>query len=184
MNAGGTSFTASTAGRVVSPGVSGQIAIYDTPDTIAGSSSIPSAITATTQPAGTDNNQIATTEFVQTAIGPVPAVQKSLLAIDTTATQSITNPVLANTMFNVAIYMESYGDGAAGTTLIATITWTNVQGNSQSLTLTLLGTLDNIQQENLVILAKTGTNLVVSTAFSSTTFHYDIACNVLILPTA
>jgi hypothetical protein len=121
---------------------------------------------------------------LQAQAATVPAVQKSLYAQDTETSQSITNPVLVDTLFNVAIYMESYGDGGSGTTLVATITWTNVQGNVQALTLTLLGPSDNIQQENLVILAKAGTNLVVSTAFSGAAFHYDIACNVLILPTA
>jgi hypothetical protein len=174
----------SSSGGSVASGVAGEVALYGSTTEVVGSASIPSAITATTQAAGTDNTQIATTAFVQTAIGPVPAVQKSLYAQDTNTTQSITNPVLVNTLFNVAIYMESYGDGASGSTCVATITWTNVQGNVQTLTLTLLGPSDNIQQENLVVLAKAGTNLIVSTAFGTTSFHYDIGCNVLILPTA
>ena len=118
------------------------------------------------------------------AIPVVPVIQQSLLRVNTNLTASVTKRVLDDTMFNVAIYMESYGDGAGGTTLVATITWTNVQGSSKNLTLTLTGPTDNIQQENLVILAAAGTDLVVSTAFSGAPFHYDIACNVLILPTA
>ena len=115
----------------------------------------------------------------------IPAVQLSLLRVDTNLPVSVTNPVLIGpTMYNVAIYLESYGDGGAGTTLVATINWINVQGSAQELTLTLEGPLDNIQQENLVILAAQGTNLVVSTAFSGASFHYDICCNILILPTA
>jgi hypothetical protein len=121
---------------------------------------------------------------LQAQAATVPAVQKSLFAQDVNTPQSISNPVLVNTLFNVAIYMESYGDGGSGTTCVATITWTNVQGVVQTLTLTLLGPSDNTQQENLVVLAKAGSNLVVSTAFSGAAFHYDIGCNVLILPTA
>jgi hypothetical protein len=115
----------------------------------------------------------------------VPAIQASLLRVHTNIPVSVSNPVLIGpTMYNVAIYMESYADGADDATLVASINWINVQGNSQDLTLTLLGPTDNIQQENLVILAAQGTDLVVSTAFSGAPFYYDICCNILILPTA
>jgi len=56
------------AGGSVGPGAAGQIGIYGAGNIIAGSSSIPSAITATTQAPGTNTGQIATTAFVTAAI--------------------------------------------------------------------------------------------------------------------
>jgi hypothetical protein len=51
------------------PGLNGQIAVFIGYNTLSGATAIPSGITATTQPFGTDTLQIATTEFVQTAMG-------------------------------------------------------------------------------------------------------------------
>jgi hypothetical protein len=113
----------------------------------------------------------------------VPVIQKSLLAVNTNAPQSVTNLVTVTSLYNIAIYMESSGDGGVGTTCVATIAYTNVQGSAKTVTLTLGGNTDNIQQENYVLLAGIGTSISVSTAFSGAAFHYDLALAIAILPT-
>lgn len=114
----------------------------------------------------------------------VPIVQNSLLAIKTNLPQSVSNQVIATSLFNIALFMESYGTGAPGTTCVATISWTNAQGVAKTVTLTLPGNSDNIQQENYAFLAQAGSIITVSTTFSGAAFNYDIAAAIAILPTA
>lgn len=112
----------------------------------------------------------------------VLAVQTSLLVVDTNQPQQVVNNNIATSLYNIALNMESRGDGAPGATLTATISWTPVQGGTKDVTLVLDGTTDNIQQENYVMLALAGTTITVTTAFSGTSFHYDFACSVILLP--
>src|SRR5208282_6511104 len=46
----------------------------------------------------------------------IPTVQNSLLAIDTNVPQSVSNTNIATTVYQIAVYLESRGDGAPGTT--------------------------------------------------------------------
>jgi hypothetical protein len=114
----------------------------------------------------------------------IPIVQNSLLAINTNAPQSVSNQVIATSLFNIALFMESYGNGQSGTTCTAIISWTNAQGNTKTVSLVLVGNTDNIQQENYAFLAKAGSTITVSTSFSGAPFNYDIAAAIAILPTA
>jgi hypothetical protein len=114
----------------------------------------------------------------------VPVVQNSLLAINTSSNQSVSNTAIATSLFNVAIFMQSADLGGAGTTTVATISYTDVNGVAQSVTLVLHGDQNQIQQENYVLLAKIGTTITVSTAFSGAAFQYTIAVAIAILPTA
>jgi hypothetical protein len=113
----------------------------------------------------------------------VPIVQNSLLAIDTNVPQSVTNNNIETSLYQVALYLESRGDGGGGTTCVATIVWSSPAGAPRTITLTLDGDTDNVQQENYVILALQGSNITVSTAFSGASFHYDIAIAIALLPT-
>lgn len=110
------------------------------------------------------------------------AIQASLLAIDTELPQTVVNNNVLTSLYNIAINMESRGDGPPGSTIVATILWSPVQGGTKSVSLVLDGNTDNIQQENYVMLASAGTTITVSTAFSGTPFHYDIAVSVILLP--
>ena len=122
--------------------------------------------------------------FPQGSLVPagILAVQSSLLAIDTNLPQEVVNNNILTSLYNIAINMESRGDGIPGSTIIANISWTPVQGGTKQVTLVLDGDEDNIQQENYVMLALAGTTITVSTAFSGTSFHYDFACSVILLP--
>jgi hypothetical protein len=113
----------------------------------------------------------------------VPVVQNSLLAVDTNTSQSVTNDNTKTTLYQVGIYLESRGDGAGGTELTATIAWTSPAGDDRTVTLVLDGNTSNIQMENYIILALASTDIVVSTVFSSTSFHYDIGVSIALLPT-
>jgi hypothetical protein len=112
----------------------------------------------------------------------VPVIQNSLLAIDTNIPQSVSNENTVTSLYQIGIYMESRGDGAGGSTCVATISWSAPAGTPRTITLTLDGSSDNTQQENYVILALAGSTITVSTAFSSTNFHYDIAAAIALLP--
>jgi hypothetical protein len=114
----------------------------------------------------------------------VPIVQNSLLVVNTSSPQSVSNIAVANSLYNIAVNMESRGNGAQGSTVVTTIAWVPVQGGVKNVTLVLSGEGDQIQQENYVLLAAAGTNITVSTGFSSTPFNYDIAVAIAILPTA
>lgn len=111
-----------------------------------------------------------------------PIVEDSLTAIDVTTPQTISALAGTTSMFNVGIFMESYGTGAGGTTCIATISFTNVQNNVKTVVLTLLGPTDNIQQENYVLMALGGTTISVTTAFSGAAFPYDVAVSIARTP--
>ena len=113
----------------------------------------------------------------------IPVVQNSLLAIDTNTPQSVTNTNIATTVYQVAVYLESRGDGGSGTTCVATVSWSSPAGTPRTITLTLNGDTDNIQEENFAILALAGSNILVATAFSGAAFHYDISVAIVLLPT-
>ena len=113
----------------------------------------------------------------------VPVVQASLLEIDTNVPQSVTNENAATSLYQIGIYLESRGDGGSMDTCVATIAWSSPAGTPRTITLTLDGDTDNIQQENYVILALAGSNIVISTSFSEVPFHYDVAIAVALLPT-
>jgi hypothetical protein len=115
--------------------------------------------------------------------GSVPVVQNSLLAINTNVNQSVTNNNVKTTLYQVGVYLESRGDGAGGTTTVCTISWTSPAGGPKSVTLVLDGNTTNIQMENYIILGLAATDLIVATAFSSTSFHYDIGVTIALLPT-
>ncbi len=121
---------------------------------------------------------------ILTAIGPASVVQNSLLAVNTNTAEIVSDTAVATSLYNIALFMESYGTGGGGTTVVATIFWTNAQGNLKTVALTLALDSDQIQQENYVMLAKAGTSISVSTAFSGAAAHYDIAAAISILPTA
>lgn len=120
--------------------------------------------------------------FGQGNLASGSVLQTSALIVDTNQPQVITNTNIATSMYGVGIYIESYADGASNTTLVATISWTNAQNVQKSVELTLSGTEDDIQQENYVMLALAGSSIIVSTAFSSTSFHYDLAVAVTLFP--
>jgi hypothetical protein len=112
----------------------------------------------------------------------VPIIQNSLLAIDTNVPQSVTNENTLTSLYQIGIYLESRGDGAGGSTCVATVSWSAPAGTPRTIAMTLDGSTDNTQQENYVILALAGSDIVVSTAFSSSSFHYDIAIAIALLP--
>lgn len=109
-------------------------------------------------------------------------VQKSLLAIDTNTPEFVSNTNAAVVMYQIAMYEFSRGDGAAGSTLTATVQWTGVSGIVHQLVITLLGPSQNIQQETFTLLCAAGSTASVTTAFSSTSFHYDIGVIMTLLP--
>jgi hypothetical protein len=112
----------------------------------------------------------------------VPVVQNALLSINTNKVGSVSNFVPDTAMYNIALFMESYGDGGSST-CVATIEWTNAQGNVKTVDLILHGSSDEIQQENYVLLAGAGSTITVSTAFTGAAFHYDGSFAIAILPT-
>lgn len=114
----------------------------------------------------------------------VPTIQKSLMAISTNQNQSVSNVAIATSLYSVSIYAESLGSGAGGTTTVATLSWTNAQGTPKTITLSIPGDSDTIEQVSYVVLAKQGTTITVSTAFSGASFTYDLAIAIAILPTA
>lgn len=113
----------------------------------------------------------------------IPLVQNSLLVLDTNVPQSVSNMNTATTVYQVAVYLESRGDGAPGTTCVATLNWSAPAGTPRTITLTLDGNTDNVQEENFAILALEGSTITVSTAFSGASFHYDISVSIVLLPT-
>lgn len=86
----------------------------------------------------------------------------------------------SNTFFEVPIYINSRGDGAGGTTVIVTLTWTGVSGVVHTVALSVAGDVaGQAQLETFPILVQGGSTITVVTSFSSTPFHYDIATRLL-----
>lgn len=117
---------------------------------------------------------------ITAALGLV--VQNSLLAIDTNIPESVSNTNSDIAMYQVALYMFSRGDGASGSTLVTTVQWTGVSGIVHQLAVTLLGPSENIQQETFALLCQAGTAISVTTAFGTTSFHYDICAAITLIP--
>ncbi len=134
-------------------------------------------LTLTNIPVNVAENMV----LIDAAIGVVPIIQPKLQIIDTNVPQtvSIVVPTTANTMYDVPVYLSSRGDGAGGTTVTATLTWTGVDGITNTVVLVASGTTSNVELEEFPILALAGSTVTVSTAFNSTAFHYDVSARFI-----
>jgi hypothetical protein len=114
----------------------------------------------------------------------VPVVQTSLVAINTDEEKTATNVSSATTLYNIALWMESRHDGGPSDTLMASIQYSAPDGDIEEVQLMLHGNIHEIQEENYVFLCEANTSIILTTRFTGSPFHYDIAAGISILPTA
>ena len=115
----------------------------------------------------------------------VPVIVTSEQVINTQLPQSlslVTPASATGNFYEVPIYLNSRGDGAAGSTATATLTWIGVSGATHTATLLVSGTVAaQAQLETFPILVLGGTTITVVTVFGTTPFHIDIAARILLL---
>jgi hypothetical protein len=115
------------------------------------------------------------------AVAALPIIQNSVQTTNTNAPQSLSlvAPAGGPTFYEIPVYLNSRGDGAGGSTVTMTLTWTGVSGVVHMVTLVVSGTVvGQVQLETFPILVLGGSTVSVVTAFSTTAFHYDIAARV------
>jgi hypothetical protein len=125
----------------------------------------------------------------------VPIVQQTKNYIGVGAPETILYPVLATGTFVETLYYQSLGLGDSST-LWPTLSWTDPQGNVQTLTIPYLGTISGdgsgqglLQNYSLPVLALGGTTISLTTQFGNSNqtsagnpFQYNWAVNVQALP--
>ena len=111
-----------------------------------------------------------------------PVFQNSFFGSGVNAPFSVSSPIGTTGLYNVGLYLFSYGTGGAGTTMTTTITWTGPSTLQHSIQIILAGDSQQVQQENYVLFNLTGSSLSISSAFSSTPFEYDAGISISLLP--
>ena len=102
-----------------------------------------------------------------------------LQVVNANTPQSVSSVAPITTLYTVSIYVASYGDGAPGSTLVTTIDWIAPSGSHRTITLSLVGNVDNIQMEQYPIFVGAGQTITVTTTFSTTPFHYDASIRLV-----
>ena len=103
--------------------------------------------------------------------------------VNTPQSLSLVAPAGNPSFYEIPMYLNSHGDGAGGSTAVLTLQWTGVSGTVHTAVLTVSGTVaGQVQLETLPVLALGGSTVSVTTAFSSTSFHYSVASRIQVLP--
>jgi hypothetical protein len=117
------------------------------------------------------------------AIASASNVQGSLQALDTTVVHSVSVTAAVTGLYALSLYMSAPGTGAAGHTLVTTITYTCELGPE---TITVVMPLDssNIVMETYPLLAIAGSTVTVSTAYTggATNDPYNISARIVQMP--
>ena len=103
--------------------------------------------------------------------------------VNTTQSASVVAPAGAPSFYEVPMYLNSRGDGAGGSTVTLTLQWTGVSGVVHTAVQIVSGTVaGQVQLETLPVLVLGGSTVTITTAFSSTSFHYDVVSRFQALP--
>ena len=112
---------------------------------------------------------------------PVLIVEGVLQVIDTSSIHTVSQVAPITSLYQVSVWMESYGTGAAGSTVIGTLAWTSpVEVHSETLTMVLDSSA--IEVETFPILVVAGATNSFTTAFGTTAAPYDITVRIVKMP--
>jgi hypothetical protein len=122
--------------------------------------------------------------LLDTAIGNAVllAPQGVLQVVAANTPQSVAVTAALATLYTVSIYIDTYGDGAPGSDLITTITWTDPSGAARSIVLDPAGNTSTVQMEQYPLFCQAGSTITVALTFSTTTFHYDASVRIVAMP--
>ena len=118
-------------------------------------------------------------------LAPVPLIQGQLQVLDTNQEQSVTFPVLLNTvgMYMITFYLDNYPDVGDVNEVSLQASWTDPSGGGQSGTLeSLSGPYPSNIAGTFPVLVAPKSNIVVNTVFSAAPFHYDIGVYIVRMP--
>ena len=126
--------------------------------------------------------------------GAVPIISSSDDIVGTILPQAITHNTGPSPLHQIVIAAVSRGDGAAGTVLNFALQYTDPEGTVVTLTNSnfilgpgngsLRGSVVDTASCTFNIVVKVGTPVILSTAFGTTSFTYDLSLRIIEVPTA